>query len=177
MAGIPNPATPGIPLRRDPNIFQAKPSGNISVGDFLIFNGDSVVSTALANATTSNVSGAFASAAGIAMDANPVSDWYGVSRSQDSIPVARAGIFQVSAHFTGTPDLGVGAYPVTTGSGVYSVTGHTGVGAEWQTAEVQNTTGTTLSRIMATVIGTSGATNATSGQLTILFGLPPTRYW
>ena len=109
------------------------PSANINVGDVVKFSGGVVTSTNLAGV------GNRASAAGIAMQSNPYYDHYGVKVQRDKILVMREGVVRVSAHASAAGDVVLGQpfYPATTGSGVYAVTGNTGLAAVWATAHKQ----------------------------------------
>jgi len=166
-------AVVGVPFTPDDTyVFgNANTTGNIiNPGDYIAWSGSGVMATEDANAWY-KVSGI-----GIALDRNPAYDRAGRIVVNSAVVIATRGIFMVSASFSGRPLLGVGAYPVTTGSGVNSPTGVTGVAATWNTASpVQisaNPTGGTPSAV-ATVIGSFPSSGvAGTGQLLIRL-LPP----
>ena len=145
-----------VPAQYDGLIRTASASGTINVNDYLAYSGNAVFATNAGHTAYWK-----ASAAGIALESNPQYDAHGRI---------------VTAAFSGIPALGIGAYPVSTGSGVAGTTGLTGVGATWQTGVKLTTSG-------ATGAGGSGVgivigwdqTNAVAGtgQLDIL--LPPVR--
>jgi hypothetical protein len=158
----------GVPYRFDTTILTASGTGTINAGDWLAYSGQFVIS---------QFSGAApgtaywkASGAGIALESNPMIDWAGRSVLNSGIKYMPEGMFRVSAAFSGQPALGVGAYPVSTGSAVGGVTGLTGVGSTWQTADVVIASGATAGRAapVATVVGSLNFSNAGTGQLDIV---------
>lgn len=157
----------GVPYRFDTTILTASATGTINVGDWLAYSGQFVIS---------QFSGAApgtaywkASGAGIALESNPMIDWAGRSVLNSGMKYMTEGIFRVSAAFSGEPALGLGAYPVSTGSAVNGVTGMTGVGATWQTAQPVIASGATAGRAapVATVVGSLNFSNGGTGQLDI----------
>ena len=162
-----------VPAQYDGLIRTASASGTVNVGDWLAYSGNAVFATNAGHSAYWK-----ASAAGIALESNPQYDPHGriVTASAIRFAVPDNTVIRVSAAFSGTPALGIGAYPVSTGSAVGGVTGLTGVGATWQTGVKLTTSG-------ATGAGGSGVgivigwdqTNAVAGtgQLDIL--LPPVR--
>ncbi len=159
---------PGVPFRADVSVLTAQGTGTVNVGDWLAYSGQFVLS---------QFSGAApgtaywkASGAGIALESNPMIDVAGRSVQNTGLKYAPEGMFRVSAAFSGVPNLGVGAYPVSTGSAVGGVTGLTGVGATWQTADVVIASGATAGRAapVATVVGSVNFSNAGTGQLDIV---------
>lgn len=100
----------------------------INPGDYVAFSGQYVVAAEDALSYWKN------SGVGIALDRNPKYDEYGSQIINTAVLIARRGVFRVSANFSGQPNLGVLAYPMTTGSAVNAPTGLTGVGALWGTA-------------------------------------------
>ena len=162
-----------VPSQYDGLIRTASASGAVNAGDWLAYSGNAVFATNAAHSAIWK-----ASAAGIALESNPQYDGHGrlVTATALRYAVPDNTIIRVTAAFSGTPALGIGAYPASTGSAVAGVTGVTGVGATWQTGVKLNTSG-------ATGAGGSGVgivvgwdmTNAVAGtgQLDIL--LPPVR--
>lgn len=178
MANLPPLAAYDTPAVDDIVYGVAVASGNISVGDFLIFSGHSVIPTAMG--TLAHVK---ASAAGVALDSNPVYDSNGAQQTNTALLYARQGRFRVSAYdnLTASGDIALGTpvYPAATGSGVNAPTGLTGVGAQWaKTTHVANSANNVGSG-MATVVGVAklavgyGATGSGIAQLDII--LHPTR--
>lgn len=165
---------PGVPYRTDTTILTASATGTINVGDWLCYSGQFVIS---------QFSGAApgtaywkASGAGIALESNPMIDWRGRSVLNSGMKYMTEGMLRVTAAFSGQPTLGVGAYPVSTGSGVGAATGLTGVGATWQTAAPVLASGATAGRAapVATVVGSLNFSNAGTGELDIVLrGLQP----
>lgn len=117
-----------VPETYNIQIGQASASGTINFGDWLVYSGNAVLAT-----NAGGVAYWKASAAGVALESNPTFDMMGRSVSNTALRYARGVVLRVTAAFSGRPALGVGVYPVSTGSGVNSPTGLTGVGATWQT--------------------------------------------
>lgn len=158
----------GVPYRFDTTILTASGTGTINVGDWLCYSGQFVIS---------QFSGAApgtaywkASGAGIAIESNPMIDVAGRSVLNTGLKYCPEGMFRVSAAFSGEPGLGLGAYPVATGSAVGGVTGQTGVAATWQTAQPVLASGATAGRAapVATIVGSLNFSNAGTGQLDIV---------
>lgn len=168
MAVLPNTALYADPFQTDVQLATGSPSGNIGVGDYLIYSGQKVIPTAMG--TLAHVK---ASGAGIAVDANPVSDWYGASKTNTGLRFVRGGIFRVSAAFSGQIPLGTPVYPASTGSGVYAATGQTGVAATWQSAPPVANSANALSSGIARVVGWHDVGNGGTGEMDIL--LTPSR--
>jgi hypothetical protein len=146
----------------------------ISVGDWLIYSGSRITPTNAAHTGFWK-----ASAAGVALEANPVYDPAGRVISNSALRFLRQGVIRGSAAFSGEPALGVGAYPASTGSAAFAVTGQTGVGATWQTGvklSVSGGTGAGGSGV-ATVIGWRNAGNGGTGQLDLLVHAPRPDYY
>lgn len=164
MSGI-----PGAPYRLDTTILTASATGTINVGDWLAYSGQFVISTCSAAAPAGTAYWK-ASGAGIALESNPMIDWRGRSVLNSGMKIMTEGMLRVSAAFSGEPGLGVGAYPVSTGSAVGGVTGMTGVGSTWQTGQPVLASGATAGRAapVATVVGSLNYSNAGTGQLDIL---------
>lgn len=119
-------ATPGVPWRTEASIFTGQANGTINVGDYLAYSGQYVF------ATNSGHSAYWkASAAGVALESNPVYDQAGRTASNSGLKFLARGVIRVSGAQSGNPNLGLGAFPVSTGSGVAAPTGNTGVGATW----------------------------------------------
>lgn len=168
------PGVPGVPYRSDVSILTAIGAGTINVGDWLCYSGQSVISQFSGGAPGT----AYwkASGAGIALESNPMIDIAGRSVTNSGLKYMTEGMFRVTAAFSGVPGLGVGAYPVSTGSAVGGTTGMTGVGATWQTAQTVLASGATAGRAapVATVVGATNFSNAGTGELDIVLrGLQP----
>lgn len=158
----------GTPYRTDISILTASATGVINVGDWLAYSGQFVL--AQMSAAAPGTAYWKASGAGVALDSNPMIDIAGRSVQNSGLKYMTEGMLRVSAAFSGQPALGLGAYPITTGSGVGQVTGVTGVGATWQTADVVLASGATAGRAapVATVVGSLNFSNAGTGQLDIV---------
>lgn len=166
------PAVYSVPSLWDISMTTASATGTINPGDWLSYSGQFVLS---------QFSGAApgtaywkTSGAGQAMEANPVYDPAGRSIQNSALKILVEGVSVVTAAFSGQPTLGLGVYPVATGSGVWSPTGKSGIGATWQTAQVVN--GSALSGTaspqaapVATVIGSQNFANAGTGELIVRF--------
>lgn len=115
-----------IPGRNHGLVITGSATGTINVGDWLAFSGQAVVGT------NSGQTGYWkASGAGVALESNPVFDQRGRSVANTGMLIMRRGIVRVSGAQSGNPNLGLLAFPVSTGSGVASPTGLTGLGATW----------------------------------------------
>lgn len=173
MAVTAQSALSNIPYFDNINYAQASATGNINPGDWLAYSGQYVVPTNSGHTAYWKASGA-----GVAMDSNPTYDQAGRSVQQSAFVFMAEGAFWVTAAFSGEPGLGVGAYPITTGSGVYAVTGLTGVGSTWQTAQTRfgsalSGTANAQQPAVATVIGSRNFSNAGTGELLVrLMALP-----
>jgi len=136
-------------------------------GDYMAFSGSAAI------AVNTGVAYWKASGIGIALDSNPAYDWAGRPVVNSALLVARRGVFQVSAEFSGLASAGLLAYPATTGSGSF-VSGATGVGASWATAlprAVSGGTGVSAgSGAVAQIIASQPAVGGTAGagQMTIV---------
>ena len=174
MAALPHSAAANVPWRADQTMIEVYPQRDgdnndptgitISVGDFLVWGySGQVKPTAIAPSPDAAASALLAdgkaATVGIAGDASPVADHYGVWRTPRAIRALRAGQIwaplrlgtgTASAHRTGTGTggddigqldqisaingsgfIGARAAPVTTGSAYYQVTGHRGHQAQW----------------------------------------------
>jgi hypothetical protein len=144
MGNTPTAAPYGIPSTEDIIFGQVKVTGNVNPGDFLAFSGHWAVPTGIA-ADSSNAVAARASAAGWALEANPVYDSFGNSKQNTALLYMRQGPQRVSALYNITASanilLGTHIFPNTTGSAVNAPTGLTGVGAQWATAAVASISG------------------------------------
>ena len=174
MAVTPASAVADVPFKSDISLCTAQYTGTISVGDWLAYTGQFVV------ATNSGQTGYWkTSGAGIALESNPVYDRYGNSVQNTGGKILVEGVLRVSASYSGVTPLGLGAYPDATGSAVGGVTGLTGLGATWNTAQVVNHsalsgTATVQAAPVATVIGATNFSNAGTGELDIrLMALAP----
>lgn len=119
-------AAPALPWMSDYSIITGYATGTISVGDWLAFSGSKVVNTNSGHTAYWKASGA-----GVALDASPVYDSYGRTAQNTAMRILRQGVLRVTGAQSGTPTLGLGAFPVSTGSAVGYPTGVTGVGATW----------------------------------------------
>src|SRR4051812_568610 len=115
---------PGIPFKSDASILTASATGTINPMDWLAYSGQFVI----AQFSGANPGTAYwkASGAGVALESNPMIDIAGRSVQNSGLKYATEGIFRVSAAFSGVPTLGLGVYPVATGSAVGGTTGVTG---------------------------------------------------
>lgn len=170
-------AIPSIPSIWDISVATASATGTINPGDWLCYSGQFVIS---------QYSGAApgtaywkTSGAGVAMESNPVYDNFGRTTQNSAMKILVEGVTVVTAAFSGQPALGLGVYPVATGSGVYAPTGKSGIGATWQTAQVYNgsaLSGTANAQVpgVATLIGSQNFANGGTGELIIrVMALPP----
>lgn len=136
-------------------------------GDYLAFSGTAVI------AANTGVAYWLASGVGVAMDSNPAYDWAGRAVVNSALLVARRGVFQVSAQFSGVALNGLVAFPATTGSGSF-VSGASGVAAAWATALPLSVSGATAigagTGAVAQVIASQPAVGGTAGagQMTIV---------
>ena len=158
------------PSYYDISIGTGSASGVIHVGDWLVYSGQGVVPTYAGGLAYWK-----ASAAGVALESNPQYDWAGRSMSATAIRFVREGVIRASAAFSGVVPLGVGAYPVATGSGVSSPTGLTGLGATWQTGvklPVSGGTGAGGSGVGIVIGNDQTRAVAGTGQIDILLLAP-----
>lgn len=162
-----NAAVSGIPVSDGQfvSLGAGSTANVINPGDWVAFSGQSIVAapTALAYWKASGV--------GIAMDRNPARDWAGREVVNSAVLVARYGGFRVSASFSGQPALGTLAGPKTSGSGVNSPSGVTGVGSTWVTASPVTVSGATAAApvpAVAQVVGWYNSGPAGTGQLDIV---------
>lgn len=163
------PALPSVPQKWDISLSTASATGNINVGDWLAYSGQYVVATNSGHTAYWKTSGA-----GMALESNPVYDNAGRVIENSALKVMSQGIVLVSAGFSGQPTLGLGVYPISTGSGVASPTGATGVGATWQTAQVRTIsalsgTANAQQAAVATVIGSQNFVNGGTGEILVRF--------
>ena len=169
MALLPKQARSEFMLQTNPDLVSGKPSGTINYGDFLRYSGEYVIATVMGGTSDR------ASAAGVALDASPVTDQYGVSVTKDTIPYARAGVFKFRAAFSGRPALGIAARPNATGSAFRNVTGHTGAEPTWQTGTLGTFSGATAFATkweIGRVIGWDGSDAvAGTGRVIVAFDL------
>lgn len=170
-------AVANIPYQDDIRYAQASATGTINPGDWLAYSGQFV----LAQFSGANPGTAYwkTSGAGVAVDSNPVYDQFGNSVLNSAMRILVEGTLWVTGAASGIMPLGLGAYPVSTGSGVGAPTGKTGVGATWQTAQVINGsaysgTANAQRAPVATVIGSRNFSNAGTGEwLVRLMALAP----
>lgn len=137
----------------------------VNPGDFVAYSGQAAVSV------SDDVAYWKASGIGVALDRNPAYDPAGRQVVNSALLVATRGIFRVSAGFSGRVNLGVLAFPDTTGSAVNAPSGVTGVGAVWGTANPSTVSGGTAANAgkgVAQVIGSYPELGAAgTGQLDI----------
>lgn len=164
------PAAYNTPVQYEIQIGTGSPSGNVNVGDHLVYSGQYVAATYAGGLAYWK-----ASAAGVAIEANSAIDQAGRVVLNTALKFVRQGVIRASAACSGAVNLGVGAYPASTGSGVAGATGLTGVGATWQTSVKLPSSGSTGAggSGVALVIGWDGSRAvAGTGQLDLLI-LPP----
>lgn len=161
-------AQAAVPLYFDDRFFIAHASGTANIinpGDWVAFSGQYIVASQVGDAFWK------ASGIGVALDPNPVYDQYGRPQINSGVLVLTRGILRASAAFSGQPNLGVIAHPASTGSGLTSPSGVTGVGATWQTALPSTVSGGTAAnagRGVGRVIAWYNSGIAGTGQLDIL---------
>jgi hypothetical protein len=143
-------ATFNTPVNYEISIATGTPSGVINVGDWLAYSGQYVAPTYAGGLAYWKASGA-----GVAIEANSAYDAAGRLVANTALRFVRQGIIRVSGAASGTVNLGLGAYPASTGSGVAAPTGNTGVGATWQTGVKVSLSGSTAvgGSGVATVVG------------------------
>ena len=167
-------AVENVPVQYDITFATASATGTVNVGDWLAYSGQHVIPTNSGDEDYWKTSGA-----GVALEANPRYDRFGNTAENSGMMILVEGLLKVSANFSGQPALGLGAYPDATGSGVAAPTGETGVGATWQTAQVQTNsalsgTANGQQAAVATVIGSDNFSNAGTGEMWLrLMALPP----
>lgn len=173
-APTPISAVPNLPYQDDIRYTQASATGTINPGDWLLYSGQFVMATNSGHSAMWKASGA-----GVALDSNPMYDQFGNSVFNSAMRVLVEGTMWVTAAFSGQPTLGLGAYPVSTGSGVAAPTGRSGIGATWQTAapsfgSAMAGTASPRQAPVATVIGSRNFSNGGTGELLIrLMALAP----
>ena len=154
------------PSMYDIEIGTGSASGNVSVGDYLAYSGQTIFATNAIHTAYWKQSGA-----GVAIESNSAYDAGGRLVANTALRFVRQGIIRVSGSASGIIALGQGCYPVSTGSAVAGVTGLTGLGATWNTGVkliASGSTGAGGSGI-ATVIGVDMTrANAGTGQWDIL---------
>lgn len=167
-------AVPAVPYQEDVTYAQASATGTINPGDWVAYSGQFVVATNSGHTAYWKTSGA-----GVAIDSNPLYDQFGNSVLNSAMRILVEGMVWQTAAFSGQPTLGLGAYPLTTGSGVAAPTGRSGVGATWQTAQVINGsaysgTANAQRAPVATVIASRNFSNAGTGEMLVrLVALAP----
>ena len=173
MAVVPKDAKPNFPYLRDPLMFNGDPVGQVSIGDFLMFSGSNVIRA------SANVVAHVKSAAGIALDANPVADQHGTTRKQSAIRVLRQGILRVPAHSAGRIPLGYAAFPVNVGNSANFPTGVTGRMASWSASDryAYSAAATNAERFgIGTVVNYIGD-NSSSGMIDVIVNLDSDGYF
>lgn len=177
-ANLPPASTYDTPSHNDIFYATGRATGNVNIGDFLIYSGHWVIPTAMAT-NGSNAAAVKASAFGLSLGANPVYDSQGVAKQNTGLLGLRQGRYMASSYYnasaSGDINLGVALYPATTGSGVNAPTGLTGVGAQWATADRKPVSGTAApAQGIATLIGIRAfGTGSGKTQLEVL--LAPAR--
>lgn len=162
-------AVPAVGYTLDVFIGEASASNTINVGDYLVFAGNGVRSTALGAATPSG--------AGIALESSPVYDQWGNSVNNTALRFMIQGRMRVSASFSGQPALGLSVYPVATGSGVAGVTGLTGVASTWNTAAPVANSANENSSGVGRLLKWYNSGPAGTGQMDILITPPAPGYY
>lgn len=165
MTVNPVSAVSNVPVTWEWHYTRAVPSGTINPNDWVAFSGTSVFATNAGHSAFWKASGL-----GIALESNTIYDPAGRAIQNTALLVGVAGVFRVSAAFSGNAARGLGVYPVATGSGVNAPTGLTGVGATWQTGiklPYSGATGAGGSGV-ATLIQWYSAGNGGTGQMDIL---------
>lgn len=162
-------AVKALPFQTNISLCTASGTGTINVGDWLQYSGQFVLVGFSGQGSTAYWK---TSGAGVALESNPMYDQFGNSVQNSGMKILTQGILHVTASFSGRPALGVGAYPDASGSGLAAPTGLTGIGATWQTAQVQNHSGlsgtaTPQAAPVATVIGSQNFGNAGTGELIV----------
>src|SRR5690606_26326456 len=104
------------------------PNAVINVNDWLAWSGQSLIPTNAGNTAYWK-----ASAAGIAIESDPVYDHAGRTVQNTGLRFVRQGIVRASAACRRTPALRMGAYPVSPAPGAAAPTAPAGGGATWQT--------------------------------------------
>lgn len=158
-----------LPTRESMTFAQTSGTGAINPGDWLMYSGQFVLAGNQGLASTAYFK---SSGAGVALDSNPRLTQAGRSVQNSALLYTPESLLWVSAGFSGQPSLGLGAYPITSGSGVAGTTGLTGVGATWQTAVVLfgsalSGTANAQQRAVATVLGSRNFSNAGTGEMLI----------
>ena len=168
----------GVPETYDIKLGTASATGQINVGDWLLFSGSYVY--AGSSYTPANK----ASGAGVALQSNPTYDSRGAVVTATGLIYLREGIIRVSA-YTGTFQLGTPVWPSATGSGIAAPTGKSGVGAIWAAAakvsiNTANAAGTgaeiAFATGIATVVGRGTLTNG-SAEIDVLIRPVSTDYY
>lgn len=171
-----NSAVPATPYQWNIGLAVAQSTGVINVGDWLQYSGQFALPGFSGQGSTAYWK---TSGAGVALESNPVYDQAGRAIQNTAMKILVEGSLWVTAAFSGVPPLGLGAYPVSTGSGVFAPTGNSGVGATWQTAAPLNHSGlsgtaTPQAAPVATIIASRNFGNAGTGELLVrLMALPP----
>jgi hypothetical protein len=163
------------PSTYDITIGTGTPSGVINVGDWLVYSGQYIAPTYAGGLAYWKASGA-----GVALESNSAYDWAGRLVANTALRFVREGVIRVSGAASGTVNLGLGAYPVSTGSGVAAPTGNTGVGATWQTGvklPVSGGTGAGGSGVGYVVGVDMTKANAGTGQWDVLIVPPRPDYY
>lgn len=125
-------AVAAVPYKTDIGIITAHATGTINVGDWVFYSGQRVLA---GYAGMSNTAYDLASGAGVALESNPVYDQAGRTAINSGLKILVQGIIRVSGAQSGQPNLGLLAYPASTGSGVAAPTGLSGLGATWTAIE------------------------------------------
>lgn len=167
-------AATNTPMSWEIQFGQGDAQGVINPKDWLVWSGAKVVATNAGHTAYWK-----ASAAGIALEANPQYDMMGRIVTATALKFMREGIILATAAFSGQPTFGIGAYPASTGSGVAAPTGLSGIESTWQTGVKQTVSGGTGvgGSGVATVIGWRNSGPAGTGQLELLVLAPRSDYY
>jgi len=137
---------PDLLFKSDISIITAQATGVVNVGDWVMYSGHRVC------ASYSGFSAWWkASGAGVALESSPIYDQAGRTAINTGLKILTQGIIRVSGAISGSAQLGLPVFPLTTGSGVAAPTGLTGLGATWSAIEPAaisaNPTGTVASPV------------------------------
>ena len=153
-----------VPKYGDVSIITGSATGTINRGDWLVFSGNGVVASNSGHTAYWKASGA-----GVALEGSPTYDQAGRSVTNTAMPILTQGVLRVSGAQSGNPTLGLGAFPVSTGSAVDGVTGLTGVAATWTALAPVAASGATAAAYHSPVAKIIGVYNpGQTAQLDIL---------
>lgn len=166
-------AVPDLLWKSDITIVTAQGTGTINVGDYVSYSGHRVF------ASNSGFSAFWkASGLGVALECSPVYDQAGRTAINTGLKVLTQGIIRVSGGTSGSGTLGLGAFPIATGSGVAAPTGLTGIGALWSGINPVIASGATAGEAspVAKIIGVNMAGGQTAQFDLLLLPVRPDLY-